>query len=110
MSFAVAFACARLTTKICNNGMRCDRKRIELHESSKRDSSFKKEVKSTGSFFRILYLYAVTDTCEEIFDVDRFIFEFFYSRLKYQSESLLQSKIKSQILDSDVFRKVSCLE
>lgn len=72
--FVVAFARARLTIKICNNGMRCDRTRIELHESCKRGSTVNNEVKSTGSLFRILFLYTVIDTCEEIFDVDKFIF------------------------------------
>lgn len=74
MPFAVAFACARLTTKICNNGMRCYSTRIELHERCKRDNSVNREVKSTGSLFRILFLYTVIDTCEAIFNVDRFIF------------------------------------
>jgi hypothetical protein len=76
MPFAVVFACARLTTKICNNGMRCLSTLIELHESCKRDNRVSKEVKSTGSLFRILFLYTVIDTCEAIFDVERFIFEF----------------------------------
>jgi hypothetical protein len=75
MPFAVAFVCVRLTIKICNNGMRCDRKRVELHERYKRGNCVNKELKSTVSRFRIVFfLYTIIDTCEEIFDDDRFIF------------------------------------
>lgn len=73
MPLAVAVACARLTVKICNSGMRCDRTRIELHARCKRGSSVNNEVKSTGILFRILFLCTVIDTCEEMFDVGRFI-------------------------------------
>lgn len=82
--FAVVFARARMTIKICNNGMRCAHTRIQLHERCKRGSSLNKEVKSTGSLSRILFLYTVIDTREEMFDVDRFFF--LNSRLKFQFE------------------------
>jgi hypothetical protein len=95
--FAVAFACARLTIKICNNGMSCDRIRIELHERCKRGSKVNKEVKSTGRLFRILFLRTAIDTCEEIFDVERFNFEFFYKKsLKVCLKDYCNLKLKAK--------------